>query len=112
LVENIAGTENPKAIPSAELNSLPGQREYLGRRARMAKRAAAATLPLFSAGLRTEGSDMEAWVQEFADRTGSTIPVSPNPSYAELMHAMTRYKPATGHYGAEMITTPLNIERE
>lgn len=112
VVENIAGTESPKAMPSAELNTLPGQREYLEKRARLAKRAAAASLPLYSAGLRTEGSDMEAWVQEFADRTGSTIPVSPNPSYTEIMHAMTRYKPATGQYGAEMITTPLNIERE
>jgi len=112
LVENIAGAENPKAIPSAKLNTLPGQREYLESRSRMAKRAAAAALPLFSAGLRTEGSDMEAWVQEFSDRTGSTLPVSPNPSYAELMNAMTRYKPATGSYGAELITTPLNIERE
>ncbi|MBL1146662.1 MAG: hypothetical protein HND56_04540 [Pseudomonadota bacterium] len=112
VVENIAGIDVVQGMTAQEMDSLRGQRRYLASRARIAKRAAASSPALLSVGWRAEGSDMSLWMQEFNDRTGSSLPVSDNPSYSEIMHALTRYKPSSGTYGAEMTVDTLNLERE
>lgn len=112
VIENIAGVEVARAMTADEMDSLRGQRSYLQSRARLAKRAAASSPAMLSTGWRVEGSDMAAWIQEFSDRTGSSLPVDGNPSYYEIMNALTRYKPASGTYGAEMTDDTLNLERE
>lgn len=112
VIENIAGVDVALAMTADEMDSLRGQRRYLQSRARLAKRAAASSPALLSTGWRVEGSDMSTWIQEFSDRTGSSLPVDDNPSYYEIMNALTRYKPSSGTYGAEMTEDTLNIERE
>ncbi|TVQ82525.1 MAG: hypothetical protein EA357_08715 [Micavibrio sp.] len=112
LIENIAGNALIPGIKEEELVSLTGQEVFLFGRGEVARASAAASVPLLSVSWRTEGSDMGDWVREFSDLTGSSLPISDNPSYYELMHALTHYKSSTGTYALEMIDTPLNIERE
>lgn len=112
VIENLAGVEVVRGMTADEMDSLRGQRRYLQSRARLAKRAAASSPVMLSTGWRVEGSDMEQWVQEFNARTGSSLPVDDNPSYYEIMHALTRYKSASGTYGAELTVAPLDLERE
>ncbi len=112
LIENIAGNRMAPAVSENELDTVIGQGRFLSSRASLARASAAASVPVLSIGWRTEGSDMGDWVQEFSEKTGSSLPISENSSYFELMHALTHYKSSTGTYALEMVDTPLNIERE
>lgn len=112
LLENIAGVEMTPAVSQTAAESAVGQNAILMTRARVAKRAAARSTGMLSMGWRAEGSGMRDWVQEFSARTGASIPVSDNPSYREIMNAITRYKASSGGYGAELTEQPINIERE
>jgi len=112
LMENIAGIEITNPIAADTATGSIGQDMILQARARAAKRAAARSTAMLGVGWRAEGSGMRDWVQEFSARTGSTIPVSDNPSYREIMNAITRYKASSGNYGSELTEQPLNIERE
>lgn len=112
LIENISGFEVAQTVPGHAATSANGQGALLKTRERAAKRAAARSTAMLGMGWRTEGSGMRDWVQEFSARTGSTIPVSDNPSYREIMNAITRYKASSGNYGSELTEQPVNIERE
>lgn len=112
-MENLAGFDVLDPVRPASINTESGEKEMLKKRALLAKRAAARSVnTLTSIGWRTRGSNMSAWVNEFNQKTGSQIPVSADPSYREVMHAVTKYKFLSGQYGAEQVQDPLNIERE
>ncbi len=112
-IDNIAGVDVMNPVRPAAVNTTHGQRLILEKRERLAKRAAARSVNMLTTmGWRSRGSDMNTWVNEFNQKSGSNIVVSPDPSYHEVMHALTKYKFLSGHYGEEQVEEPINIERE
>lgn len=119
IMENMVG--NPAADPMASdvLKVAPGREQFLNRRAFMARYAAAGSVPRIIAGWRMPGAgpDMGKWVAELR-RGGAAVPfvtdkdLSANPSYREIVHAVTVDRFNSTGYASSLITEKNSIEME
>jgi hypothetical protein len=112
-INNIVGFPETELITVKALDSGPGQQFFLDRRSYLARYAAVRSVPQMVAGLRMPGSRMTQWVKDL--RVGAGIPLaetSPNPSYKEVMHALSVDKFNSGMYAEGLITDQAQIELE
>ncbi len=119
IVENLTG--NPAAEPMAEgvLNGAAGREQFLMRRSWLARYAAAGSVPRMVAGVRMPGAgpDMAKWIAELR-RGGAATPfitnsdLSANPSYREILHALTVDRFNSTTYANSLIADRNTIEME
>jgi hypothetical protein len=133
LINNLVGLPAMEAITPAALSSPPGQEAYFLRRSYLARYAAIRSVPDMIAGWRMPGSQMGKWIKDLRESGGinpntvqdtntnagsgsSSIAlangISNNPSYKEVMHALSIDRFNNGKYASEMITDPANIDLE
>jgi len=134
LINNLVGLPAMEAITPTALSSPPGQEAYFMRRSYLARYAAIRSVPDMIAGWRMPGSQMGKWIKDLRESGGinsntvedtntnaggngsSSIAlangISKNPSYKEVMHALSIDRFNNGKYASEMITDPANIDLE
>lgn len=113
ILDNMVGVPAMDPIPLASLESASGQERFLRRRSYLARYAAVRNVPQMIVGRRMPGSQLGPWVAEL--RSAAGVPpseISDNPSYREIMHAMTIDRFNSGKFATGMITDQSVIERE
>jgi len=113
LIENLVGGEVFEPIAERALTSSVGRDTMLKRRSYMARRAAARSVPEYIAAQRMPGTDMKDFIEGIRLSAGVDIAdISDNPSYREVIKALTEEKFLSGKYGTELIDDPSNIAQE
>ncbi len=115
IINNMVGVPSADPILKAALSSPPGQEVFLDRRSYLARYAAIRSVPEMVAGWRMPGSKMGDWVRDLRMSAGvPDVPgaISDNPSYKEIMHAVSVDRFNSGKYAAGMITDENKIEME
>ncbi len=110
---NLFGSPAMNPLPKSEIVSNTGQAKFLDRRSYVARHSAVRSVQNLIAGWRIPGSKIGSELGEL--RKASQIPeeqISTNPSYKEIMHALTVDRFNSGHYARDLISTPANIEME
>lgn len=133
LINNLVGLPAIDAVTPTALSSPGGQEAYLARRSYLARYAAIRSVPDMIAGWRMPGSQMGKWLKDL--RQGADLPanavqdsnlsgnngtsslalaggISSNPSYKEVMHALSVDRFNNSKYAQEMITDPANVDLE
>ncbi len=113
LVENLVGPVQAGLVARDTLNNPTGQDKLIQKRSYIARKSVARSVPDLIASWRMPGSQMAAFVSQIRQEADAQPEdISANPSYKELMHAMTVDRFMTGQYGLTLIDEPENIERE
>ena len=136
LINNLVGLPMMDAMVPTALASPAGEHLYLMRRSYLARYAAVRSVPDMVAGWRMPGSQMGKWVADLRESGG--IPasllegtnnssggfyqatsgialagsISKNPSYKEIMHALSIDRFNSGMYATEMMTDPAKVDIE
>jgi hypothetical protein len=130
-IENLVGTPASDPIKKDVLETPAGQEKFLKRRSFMARHTAISSVPHMIAGARMPGSRIGKWVAELreeggADAVESGLPpdafehdpplitdeISSNPSYREIMHAITVDRFNSGKYAISNIEDENAVELE
>ncbi|MCK5658783.1 MAG: hypothetical protein KAH96_02775 [Alphaproteobacteria bacterium] len=114
---NLVGVPSADVILPDALGSVGGQALFLNRRSYLARYGAIRSVPQLITGWRVPGGGREPltglWVKELRTAGGASATVlSDNPSYKEIMHAMTVDRFNSGRYAAGLITNESAIELE
>jgi hypothetical protein len=113
ILNNLMGVPSADLFAPGTLKSTVGQQGFLARRSYLARYAAARTVPQMVAGWRMPGSKAGDWVKELRDAVGvPASEISDNPSYKEIMHAVSVDRFNSGIYASNMITEENKIEME
>ncbi len=115
VVDNTMGDPTGDPIPTLEMNSPAGHEAWLSRRSYLARYAAIRTVPQLIAGWRMPGSKLGQWIQEIEKDAG--VPtgqgeMSNNPSYREIVHAVSVDRFNSGKYANNLISDEGEIEME
>jgi hypothetical protein len=113
LMDNMTGSSSTEAIQQQAIETAAGQEKFLKRRSFLARHAALRSVPRLIVGWRMPGSGMGTWVKQLRNDAG--IPdshISDNPSYREIIHAMSIDRFNSGKYANGMITDQSSIEME
>lgn len=112
LFANLVGTPETSPLARGALNSPKGRWAFMTRRSYLARHAALSSVPYLMAGWRMPGSQVE-WARGLRLEAG--VPeqeASQNPSYKEIMHAVSVDRFNTGVYASNMMTDPSKVEME
>ncbi len=110
---NLFGSPAMSPLPQSEIETAAGQTKFLARRSYTARHSAVRSVQNLITGWRMPGSKIGAELANL--RKTSLIPeeqISTNPSYKEIMHALTIDKFNSGHYARNLLSAPVNIEME
>ncbi|MFH1158403.1 MAG: hypothetical protein V1721_05910 [Pseudomonadota bacterium] len=114
---NLVGVPSADVILPGALGSASGQALFLDRRSYLARHGAIRSVPQLITGWRVPGGGRDPltgqWVKELRTAGGaSATDLSENPSYKEIMHAMTVDRFNSGRYAAGLIINESAIELE
>jgi len=114
---NLVGVPSVDVILPSALASPSGQEFFLNRRSYLARYGAIRSVPQLITGWRVPGGGRDPltgqWVKELRTAGGASATVlSDNPSYKEIMHAMTVDRFNSGRYAVGLITNESAIELE
>lgn len=113
LIINMTGDTATDPVSLSVMKSPQGQGHFLARRSFLARKAAVRSLPQLSAGWRMPGSRMGDQVTALRQAAGVPFSeISQNPSYRELMHAISIDRFNSGQYAAGLISDQNKIEME
>lgn len=113
LIINMVGLPNADTMLTQTIASPQGQEKFMDRRSYVARHEAIRSVPHMIAGWRMPGSGMGPWLKDLRQNAGIDLPeIGSNPSYKEIMHAMSVDRFNSGRYAANMITTDTKIEME
>jgi hypothetical protein len=115
VVDNTMGDPTGDPIPERVMNSPAGHERWMNRRSYLARYAAIRSVPQLIAGWRMPGSKLGAWIQEIEKDSG--VPagqgeMSDNPSYREIVHAISIDRFNSEKYANNMITDDGEIQME
>lgn len=113
LMDNMTGSSSAEQIQLKAMETATGREKFLQRRSFLARHAAVRSVPQLLIGWRTPGSNMGTWIKQLRNDAG--IPdshISDNPSYREIVHAMSVDRFNSGKYANQMITDQATIEME
>lgn len=115
VVDNTMGDPTGDPITMNSMNSPQGQELWMNRRAFLARYGAIRSVPQLIAGWRMPGSKLGTWIKEL--RTDAGVPtntgeMSDNPSYREIVHAVSIDRFNSGKYANNMISDDGEIEME
>lgn len=114
MTENLIGPVMTNPIPPAALNTPTGRETVLMRRSYYARKDAAHAIPNYLTSARMPGGRNGPWLKAMRNGVG-IVPqdgLSDNPSYREIMHAMTIDRFYNGTYGLDINDEPSNVRRE
>lgn len=112
-IDNLVGSPAADPILPGGASKSAAQEQTMARRAMLARNAAARAVPSVMAGNRMPGSKMAEWVNEI--QTASGMPsgdLSENPSYREVIHAVTVGRFNSGKYAFGSISDRNKVEME
>lgn len=128
LVNNMTGDPTLEPIPPEALRGAQGIEAFIERRPYAARMAAVRSVPQLGITWRTPGTRLSQMVQELrneggtpgtacatttaAGNEGEACEISNNPSYKEVMHAISVDRFTTGRYANDMTTSESDIEME
>ncbi len=120
IINNMVGTPSADPILPKALSGPEGEEVFLQRRSYLARYAAIRSVPDMIAGWRmpgstspSTGSTLGQFVSDLRSSSGVTINnISKNPSYREIMHALSVERFNSGNYAAEMMTDPNKVQME
>lgn len=119
IINNMVGVPSTESFLPGVLTTPQGQEAFLARRSYLARYAVARTVPQMVASWRLPGSRMDKWVSDLreaagiplVDATGKRV-ISDNPSYKEVIHAISIDRFNSGRYASEMMAEESKIEME
>lgn len=114
-IENLIGSTIAEPIPPDVTKSSIGREMMMERRAFIARNAAARSVPnlILANRMPGKGSQMADFVKEIREKSG--VPagdLSNNPSYREMIHALTIDRFNSGDYAFSSITDQNKVEME
>jgi len=115
MVDNLVEPNITDLFLPAALETAPGKQAILDRRSLMARRAVARSIPEYIASSRLPGSRVGTWISDLRQSAGiSSAPgiISDNPSYKEVMHAISVEKFTNGRYALSMIDDTAQLKQE
>lgn len=113
LMDNMTGSGSADTLKKDVLRSAVGKELFVKRRAYLARHAAARAVPNLMLGWRTPGSNMGPWIRQLRSEAGvPPTAMSDNPSYREIMHAMTIDRFNSGKYAIKMVGSQGDMEKE
>lgn len=119
IIENMVGNPGAEVIDPGALLNNGGQETFLARRSFSARYNAVGSVPRIIAGPRMPGAgpDMAQWVAQLRRGDGVTPLVndkdlSANPSYREIMHALTAARFNSSTYANSLIASKTAREME
>lgn len=113
LIDNMVGVPAADPILKGSIESGRGRGVFIQRRSYIARSQALRSVPYMVASWRMPGSNMGQFVKDLRQNAGIDIgQISTNPSYKEIMHALSVDRFNSGTYAANMITDPVKIEME
>jgi len=110
---NLTGSPYSEPMVLSVIKSPGGQENFLKRRSYLARHAAVRSIPQLIAGWRMPGSKIGQWVK--ALREDASVPISEiskNPSYKEIIHAVSIDRFNSGKYAMRRISGESDIEME
>jgi hypothetical protein len=113
IINNMVGVPSVEPFQKGVLESAIGKQGFVDRRSYLARYAAIRSVPQLIASWRMPGSQMAPTIN--ALRAAAGVPaseLSSNPSYKEVMHAITVDRFNSGHYAAGMLTDAPKAEIE
>ncbi|HYD18810.1 MAG TPA: hypothetical protein VEF76_10065 [Patescibacteria group bacterium] len=133
LLDNLTGDPTPDPMSQAVMKSAQAQQEWVDRRSYLARMAAIRTVPQLGIAWRTPGTRLSTWVSQLrqgagaqpgtgpstgpsgtcsTQTDGSPCEMSDNPSYKEVLHAISVDRFNSGKYANGMITDETDMEME
>jgi hypothetical protein len=115
VVDNTMGDPTGDPIPIDAMMSPQGQEKWMARRSYLARYGAIRSVPQLIAGWRMPGSKLGTWIRELRIDAGiptTTGEISDNPSYREVVHAVSIDRFNSGKYANNMISDDGEIEME
>ncbi len=133
LLDNLTGDPTPDPMSAQVMKSAQAQQEFIDRRSYIARMAAIRATPQLGIAWRTPGTRLATWVsalrqeggaQPTAGATtgpagtcstatdGSPCEMSDNPSYKEVLHAISIDRFNSGKYANGMTTDESDLEME
>lgn len=113
MVDNLVEPNITDIFQPAALETATGKQAILDRRSLMARRAVARSVPEYIASSRLPGSRVGTWVRELRENAGiASGIISDNPSYKEVMHAISVEKFTNGRYALSMIDDTAQLKQE
>jgi hypothetical protein len=113
IVDNLLGTPLTEPISAIVQKTPTGQEYWLKRRSYFARYAAIRSIPQLIVGHKMPGSNMGQWVKELRDEAKIPLDdISDNPSYREILHAVSIDRFNSGVYANKMIDDKNKIEME
>jgi hypothetical protein len=113
VINNLTNDPTGDTIPTDVLQTPQGQEKWLDRRGYLARYNALRSVPQIIAGWRMPGSRMGQWVREL--REDSKVPpgdISDNPSYREILHAVSIDRFNNGKFANNLIGDQSAIDME
>lgn len=113
LIDNMTGEPVNEPVTSAAMNSAQAHEEFIARRSYLARMNAIRAVPQLSISWRTPGTRLGQWVSEIRQEAGvPAAEISANPSYKEVLHAVSVDRFNSGKYANAMLTDDSDIEME
>jgi hypothetical protein len=115
VIDNTMGDPTGDPIREEVLESPAGHEQWMNRRSYLARYAAIRSVPQLLAGWRMPGSKLSQWIQEIEKDAGVTNTqgeMSDNPSYREIVHAISIDRFNSQKYANGMIAEDGEIEME
>lgn len=132
LITNMTGDPTQDALPKSTMKSAQAVETFVDRRSFVARVAAVRSVPQLGISWRTPGTRLADMIKEIRNEggtpsddcpsggatvasganAGAPCEISDNPSYKEVMHAVSVDRFTTGRYANDMTTNESDIEME
>lgn len=107
IIDNMVGRARANPIASSVVGTTAGTEIWMQRRSYTARKNALRALPQLMTGWRTPGSQMGEWTKGLREGAGIKLDdISENPSYKEILHALTVDRFNSGQYAVDQIGDP------
>jgi len=113
LTENMLNTITVTPTAENALNTPQAREQILQRRSYLARNNAVRQMTQSIIGERMPGTQLGEWISQIREEAGIPVDeVGENPSYREVMHALSVDRFNTGKFGAELMKDQAGVEME
>jgi hypothetical protein len=113
MIANMVGRPRVNVLPPSALDTADGKRAWAQRRSYAARKNAVAAVPALIAGWRVPGGGTGEFTAALREGAGVQLDsLSQNPSYREIVHAMTIDRFNSGSYALDKISSEERVQME
>ena len=113
LTENMLNTIAVTPTPENSVNTPQAREQVLQRRSYLARNNAVRQMTQSIIGQRMPGSQLGEWIAEIREEAGIPLDeVGENPSYREVMHALSVDRFNSGKFATELMKDQAGVEME